>query len=55
LRDVCLGVPVQLGASGIERIVELSLSPAEREALSAAARQVSDMIKSLSALPSAAR
>src|SRR3989338_4128755 len=33
LRDVCIGVPAQLGAKGIERIVELDLSPQEHQAL----------------------
>ena len=50
LRDVCIGVPAQLGANGIEKIVELPLTSEERSALAAAARQVSDSIKSLSAL-----
>ena len=47
LRDVCIGVPVRLGASGIERIVELPLSPEERAALTASAGQVSEGIKRL--------
>lgn len=47
LRDVCIGVPVQLGASGVERIVELPLSPDERAALAASAGQVSEGIKGL--------
>lgn len=53
LRDVCLGVPVQLGASGIERIVELELTPQERQALAACAEQVRQGIKSLTTLPAA--
>ncbi len=50
LWDVCLGVPVQLGAAGIERIVELPLTPQERTALAHSAAQVGDMIKSLSTI-----
>ena len=50
LRDVCLGVPAQLGAVGIERVVELPLTAAERAALTASASQVSQGIKSLAAL-----
>jgi len=50
LRDVCIGVPAQLGATGIERVVELSLLPEERLALAASAAQVRDGIKSLAAL-----
>jgi len=55
LRDVCIGVPAQLGASGVERIVELPLTPEERAALTDAARQISDMTKQLSTLPTGAR
>jgi len=47
LREVCIGVPAQLGTGGIERIVELPLSPQEREALAASATQVRAGIKSL--------
>ncbi len=50
LRDVCLGVPVQLGAAGIERVVELPLTLEEQNALTASAAQVREMIKSLSGL-----
>lgn len=50
LRDVCIGVPAQLGSAGIERVVELSLTPQERGALTASAEQVREMIKSLSGL-----
>ena len=51
LRDVCIGVPAQLGAKGIERIIELDLALEERHALTAAAEQVSQGIKSLATLP----
>jgi len=47
LREVCIGVPAQLGAAGIERIVELDLAPDERQALIASAAQVREGIKSL--------
>jgi malate dehydrogenase len=55
LRDVCLGVPAQLGAAGIERIVELPLSQEERAALAASARQVAEGIKSLATLQAGVR
>lgn len=45
LRDVCIGVPVQLGASGIEKVVEMELSAEERAALAASAKQVAEGIK----------
>ena len=31
-RDVCAGVPVVLGAGGVERVLEIDLTPEEREA-----------------------
>src|SRR5215210_4240618 len=39
-----MGVPVKLGAAGIEQIVELELSADEREALSASADAVRDVV-----------
>jgi len=51
LRDVCLGVPVQLGAAGIERIVEWDLQEEERAALTACAKTVQDMIRGLAHSP----
>ena len=47
LRDVCIGVPAQLGAAGIERVVELPLTAQERSALAASAEQVRDGITRL--------
>lgn len=40
LQDVFLGVPCLLGYSGVERVVELNLTPAEMEALSASGEAV---------------
>jgi len=51
LRDVCIGVPAQLGAAGIEKVVDMPLTTEERQALTASAQQVADGIKSLAALP----
>ncbi len=48
LRDVCMGVPVQLGAAGVERVVELKLDAADEKALQACAEQVRVMIAGLS-------
>ncbi len=50
LRDVCIGVPVRLGAAGVEEIVELSLTAGERSALTASADKVRIDIKGLAAL-----
>ncbi len=40
LRDVCIGVPVELGSPGVVRVVEQPLTDAERTALHRAAQQV---------------
>jgi malate dehydrogenase len=40
LSDLCIGVPVVLGASGIEKIVEIELSSAEKEHLQKSAEGV---------------
>ncbi|MBI4341837.1 MAG: malate dehydrogenase [Candidatus Omnitrophica bacterium] len=55
LRGVCIGVPVQLGAAGIERVVELPLTTEERAALAASAKQVSDGIRNLAAVQASAK
>ena len=39
-----MGVPVKLGAGGIEEIIELELSDEEREALNASAEAVRDVV-----------
>ena len=45
LRDVCIGVPAELAAGGIARIVETPLTDEERRLLHRAAQQVSDGIR----------
>ncbi len=55
LRDVCIGVPAQLGAVGIERVVEVALAPEERAALTASAEQVRAGIKNLTTLQTSGR
>lgn len=55
LREVCLGVPAQLGANGIERVVEMPLTPQEQAALSASAQQVREMMTHLTSLQASAR
>ena len=39
-KDVCLGVPIVIGAAGIERVAELVLEPGEKEALHRSAEAV---------------
>jgi len=46
--DLYMGVPVRLGAAGVEAIVELELDPAEREALDASAAAVREVVGVLS-------
>jgi malate dehydrogenase len=50
LADIYLGVPVVLGASGVERVVELELTPQERESLNRSAAKVQESIKLLNQL-----
>ena len=47
--DLYLGVPVKLGASGVEEIVELELTGAERTALEESAAAVRDVVSVLTA------
>ena len=48
LRDLFIGVPVMLGAKGVEKIIELKLSPEETAALHKSGKDVADMIAELS-------
>jgi len=47
LRDVCIGVPVELSASGWTRVIEQPISEEERQALQRAANQVKEGIQFL--------
>ncbi len=47
LRDVCIGVPAELGARGLVRVEERALAPEERQALHRAAEQVRQGIQLL--------
>jgi malate dehydrogenase len=51
LRDLCFGVPAILGRGGVERVVEVDLSPEERRAFDASAKAVGEDLRILSALP----
>ena len=46
-RDIFFGVPVQLGAQGMERIIEYELNPQEQAALDASAGRVRETIEAL--------
>ena len=48
LKDVFMGVPVKLGAAGVEQIIEVNLTPDEHAALhksAAAVRELVDLLK----------
>jgi malate dehydrogenase len=47
LRDIYFGVPVKLGAGGVEQIIEIELTADERAALQASAKEVSETIELL--------
>jgi malate dehydrogenase len=47
LRNIYFGVPVKLGAGGVEQIIEIELMAEERAALQASAKEVEDTIKQL--------
>ena len=54
LRDVCIGVPVELGRQGMARVIEQPLKPGELQALHTAAKQVREAIDHLQKTPLAA-
>lgn len=46
-KGIFLGVPIKLGATGVEEIIEVTLNDEERTALDASARGVEEMIREL--------
>ncbi|MDQ3893196.1 MAG: malate dehydrogenase [Actinomycetota bacterium] len=48
IEGLYMGVPVKLGAAGVEEVVELELTPEEREALARSADAVRDVVTILS-------
>ncbi len=53
-RGVYVGVPVVVGRAGVERVVEVDLTPAERQAFGASVKAVRDDLAILARLPRAA-
>jgi malate dehydrogenase len=47
LKDLFIGVPIILGAKGVEKIVQLKLSDTDQAALAKSAKDVADMIQEL--------
>lgn len=50
IKDLYVGVPVKLGKNGIEQVIELKLSEAERQELHQSAQAVQELVESLKAL-----
>jgi malate dehydrogenase len=46
-RDLYVGVPVQIGAGGVERVVEIELRPEERSALDVSASHVRELVAAM--------
>lgn len=46
-KDLYMGVPVIIGAGGVEKVVELELAPAEKKALDVSAEKVRELVASL--------
>jgi len=47
LRDLYVGVPVQIGAGGVERVIEINLTDAERKALHESAGHVRELVEAM--------
>ena len=47
-KDVYIGVPVILGSSGIEKIIEATLTEEEKKAFKESARQIRESIEKIS-------
>jgi len=46
-KDTVIGVPVKLGRNGIEQIIELELTPEERQALANSAKAAQELVKTM--------
>jgi malate dehydrogenase len=47
LHDIYVGVPVLLGAGGVEKVIEVELTPEEQAALQRSAAAVEELIRAL--------
>lgn len=47
ISGLCVGVPVKLGGSGVEEIIQIRLTPEEEEALKRSAQAVKDLVDKL--------
>jgi malate dehydrogenase len=55
LRGLYVGVPVQIGAGGVERVIEISLTPAEKEALATSSAHVKELVEATDKVLAAAK
>ncbi len=51
IRGLCVGVPVKLGARGIEQVVEIQLTPEEKAALERSAAAVKELVDVMQKAP----
>ena len=51
LKDLCFGVPALVGRGGVEKVLEVELTPAERAAFDASAQAVREDLQVLAGLP----
>lgn len=54
LRELYVGVPVQIGAGGVERVYEISLTDAEKKALAVSASHVKELVDAMARVLAAA-
>jgi malate dehydrogenase len=47
LHGIYMGVPVLLGAGGVEKVIEVELTPEERQALQRSAAAVEELVHTL--------
>src|SRR2546427_664534 len=47
LRGLYVGVPVQIGAGGVERVIEIALGPEEKKALETSAGHVRELVEAM--------
>ena len=45
LRDLYLGVPVQIGGGGVEKVIEIALTADEKKALEVSASHVRELVE----------
>ena len=47
LQNLYVGVPVQIGAGGVERVLEIALTPEEKKALAVSAEHVKELVEAM--------